>query len=117
MTSNRRSAPRIAIEAPVRVDGPRGAHHVKIRDLSLDGMFIESGRPYPAGTRLECTVELAGGRIALTAEVCHQSNTYRTEDGAGPYKGMGTRFVRLGADGLQTLSGYLARLTSGNTGS
>ena len=79
-------------------------------------MFVESGRPYPAGTRIECAVELPGGVIAMTAEVRHQTNTYRTEDGAGPYKGMGTRFVRLGAEGHARLVEYLAQLTSRNSG-
>ena len=78
-------------------------------------MFIESGRPYPAGTRLEGTLEIESRKISITAEVRHQTNTYRTEDGDGPFKGMGMRFVRLGADELNKLQSYLARLTSPNS--
>ena len=110
--TERRGASRVPVEIPARVDGPRGAHQCVLRDLSLDGLFIETGRPYATGVRLECRLDLPGTPVEVTAEVRHQSNTYRTEDGAGPYKGMGLRFVRLGADELQTLRTYLARLTS-----
>lgn len=57
-------------------------------------------------------MDIATGPIQATAEVRHQTNTYRTEDGGGPYKGMGLRFVRLGTDELTRLRMYLARLTS-----
>lgn len=111
MLNNRRSGPRWVVQLPIRVDGPRGAHHFTVRDLSLDGLFVESGRPYPAGTRLECTMSLPECAIDVTTEVRHQTNTYRTEDGEGPYKGMGMRFVRLGADELKILTTYLGQLT------
>ena len=100
------------MNARVRVEGPRGVHHWTARDLTFDGLFIESTRPYAPGTRLECQLELSRKAIRMTAEVRHQTNQYRTEDGAGPYKGMGLRFVRLGTDELTVLQEYLAQLTS-----
>ena len=115
MTVNRRETERLVVDWPVRVDGPRGAHHLVVRDFSLDGLFIETGRPYAPGTRLTCSLQIDRELVDLTAEVRHQTNTYRTEDGGGPYKGMGLRFVRLGADELAILQGYLERLTSINT--
>ena len=88
-----------------------------VRDLSLDGLFIESSRPYASGTRLECHLRLGDATLTLTGEVRHLCNEYRTQDGAGPYKGMGLRFVRLGSDELNRLRAHLARLTSTDSGS
>lgn len=85
------------------------------RDLSIDGLFVESGRPYPAGTRLECCLDLNRKPVQVTTQVRHQSNQYHTEDGVGPYKGMGLQFVRLGADELVTVRAYLTRLTCRNS--
>ena len=111
MSRERRSRPRRAVEVSAQVEGPRGVHRLLIRDLSIDGLFIESGRPYPSGTRLECRIDLRPHAIEVTAEVRHQSNTYQTEDGRGPYKGMGLRFLRLGADEMAILREFLGRLT------
>ncbi|MEM7676959.1 MAG: PilZ domain-containing protein [Myxococcota bacterium] len=116
MIQSRRTAPRTVVKLPIRIDGPRGSHHLTVRDLSIDGLFVECGRPYEAGTRLECLLNLGLQKIEATAEVRHQTNTYRTEDSEGPYKGMGIRFVRLGTDALMTLQTYLAQLTSPNSG-
>ena len=111
MTADRRSNRRLIVNWRVRVDGPRGAHHHTIRDFSLEGLFVEAGRPYPPGTRLTCRIFVDRQPVEVTAEVRHQSNTYQTEDGGGPYKGMGLRFVRVGADELAILREHLTRLT------
>jgi len=115
LTQSRRTAPRAVVNLPIRIYGPRGSHSLTVRDVSVDGLFVESGRPYGEGTRLECLIDLGHQKIEATAEVRHQTNTYRTEDGEGPYKGMGIQFVRLGAEALMTLRTYSARLTTPNS--
>lgn len=83
-----------------------------VRDLSDAGAFVEAVKAYDVGQMLECRLELPGEhgaaqRVELTAEVRHHANAYRTEDGGGPFRGMGLRFVRLGVEARDTLTRFV----------
>lgn len=107
----RRASPRIAAELEVKVDGPRGTLHLMARDLSAHGLFLECPRPLATGQQVECRMDLPVGRdtrrITCVAEVRHQSTTYRTTEGLGPFKGMGLRIVRITAEDHATLQRFL----------
>jgi hypothetical protein len=93
----------------VRVDGPHGTQHLVARDLSREGLFVEAPKLFPVGANLECRLELPGGaeRISFVAEVRHANNAYRAAGGAGPFKGVGVRFIRIGAEEHARLVRYL----------
>ena len=117
MTTNRRSHPRRPLDLKIRVDGPKGRQLLVARDLSIAGLFVETSTVFRVGQLVECRIELPDGpsarRLELTAEVRHLSNGYHTEDGEGPYRGIGLRFVRMEADVQNHLDGFLARGASG----
>lgn len=111
MSLHRRSIPRLVTELKVRIDGSKGRHHHVARDLSASGVFVETLFSYQPGEMLDCRLELMEGttkhRIDINAEVRHQSNAYHTEDGRGPYRGIGLRFVRMDSDVQAILTRYL----------
>lgn len=109
---NRRQQPRAPLELKVRVDGPKGRQVLTARDLSEGGTFVETLKAYDVGQMLECRLELpqregAPVRVEVTAEVRHHANGYRTEDGGGPYRGMGLQFTRLDMEARDTLKRFL----------
>ncbi len=97
----------------IRVDGPKGRASLTARDVSKEGVFVESTKPLPVGSRVDCRLELPGQgsergpRIEFAAEVRHQSNKYTTDDGAGPFRGFGVRITRIGVEAQQTLFAFL----------
>ena len=111
MTVERRSEPRQPQELQVRLDGPKGRARLIARDISSGGLFVETPTSYPLGQILECRLEVpeAGRKLRLdiTAEVRHQSNSYHTEDGRGPFRGLGLRFIRMDAEVQAALQQYL----------
>lgn len=117
MNPERRAQTRHVLSLKVRIDGPKGRQHVTARDLSAAGVFVETTTVYPLGQILECRLELTGGdrpqRLELTAEVRHHANAYRTEDGHGPYRGIGLRFMRMDAEVQADLARYLESRTFG----
>ncbi len=100
----------------IRVDGPQGRHSLTARDLSKEGVFIESPKSFSIGARLDCRLELPGRgsdrgpRIEFAAEVRHQSSKYTTDDGGGPFRGFGVRITRIGADEQKTLFTFIESL-------
>lgn len=102
MSSERRVHVRRPLEVKVRIDGPKGRSHHTARDLSLAGVFVETTTNLTIGALVECRLELPDGggskRLHVTAEVRHQTNSYHTDDGRGPFRGVGLRFVRMDAE-------------------
>lgn len=117
MSAERRAQSRRVLTFKIRVDGPKGRLNVTARDLSAAGVFVETTTSYPRGQMLECRLELPEGdrprRLELTAEVRHQTNDYHTEDGRGPYRGIGLRFVRMDAEVQAALTSFLTAESSG----
>ena len=108
----RRTGPRTPLEIKIRVDGPRGRQSLVARDLSDAGAFVETVKAYDLGQMLQCRLELPQGegaalRVEVTAEVRHHATAYRTEDGGGPFRGMGLRFVRLDMEARNTLTRFV----------
>lgn len=112
MTAERRAHPRRPLELEIRIDGPKGRSRHTARDLSPAGVFVETSASYRVGQLLECRIEVPSGggkrRLELNAEVRHLSNAYETEDGRGPYRGVGLRFVRMDAQVLAELQTMLS---------
>ena len=114
MTDERRQIPRRPLELRIRIDGPQATQHLTARDLTGAGAFVETPRPIAIGQMLECRLELPGPdgtsqRIDLTAEVRHHAKAYKTEDGQGPFRGMGLRFVRIDLDAQSKLVRFVRR--------
>lgn len=111
---DRRQSKRTPLTLKIRVDGPSGRHTLTARDVSKEGIFIESSRPIAVGARVACRLEFPGAgsergpRIEFTAEVRHQASKYMTDDGAGPFRGVGVRITRIGADEQAQLHAFLA---------
>lgn len=112
MSDDRRLHARTPQDFAVRLDGPQGRQRLVARDLSAGGVFIEIARPYRIGERVEVRVEVeidgAKEWLEMEAEVRHHTNTYQTDDGRGPYRGMGLRFIRFDADQQARLLAFLA---------
>lgn len=111
MTAERRAQSRVVTDLKVRIDGVKGRQNVIARDLSASGVFVETLFSYQRGQMLELRLELpddAGKRrLDINTEVRHISNAYHTEDGRGPYRGVGLRFVRMDADVQSFLNRFL----------
>lgn len=115
MSDERRQIPRRPLELKIRVDGPQATQHLTARDLTGAGAFVETPRPIAIGQMLECRLELPGQdgapaeRVNLTAEVRHHAKAYKTDDGQGPFRGMGLRFVRIDLDAQAKLVRFVRR--------
>lgn len=111
MSVERRAQSRVATDLKVRLDGPKGRQTVVARDLSPLGVFVETLFNYQRGQMIELRLELPDGgksrRIDINTEVRHVSNAYHTDDGRGPYRGVGLRFVRMDADVQSFLNRFL----------
>lgn len=112
----RRQSKRAPLTLKIRVDGPQGRHSLTARDVSKEGVFIESAKTFNVGARLDCRLELPGKgsdrgpRLEFTAEVRHQSSKYTTDDGGGPFRGFGVRITRIGSDEQRLLFAFLDSL-------
>ena len=109
MSAERRVQPRRPQAFRVRAEGPRGTQYLTGRDVSEAGFFVESPKPFDPGQQLRCRLELPDGDpVEVLAEVRHRTNDYRTDDGQGPYRGMGLRILRMGAEDQARLLAFLA---------
>ena len=94
----RRKHPRFKINVPVEIhsETSNAPLHCATSDLSLDGCYIESMYPFPAGTRLELKLD-ASETLLITARVV-------TSD---PQFGNGIEFVRMLDEDYVTLQKFL----------
>ena len=82
----RRKNPRFKVSVPVEIhtETSNAPLRCATSDLSLDGCYVESMYPYPAGTCLDLKLE-AGGTLVISAKVV-------TSD---PQFGNGIQFLRM----------------------
>lgn len=94
----RRKHPRFKINAPVEVhaEGSVAPLHCATSDLSVDGCYIESMYPFPAGTCLELKLE-AGDTLLISALVVT----------CDPQFGNGIQFLRMLPEDHATLGKFL----------
>lgn len=94
----RRKHPRIKVSVPVEVhaQGNAAPIHCATSDLSLDGCYIESMYPFPAGTNLELKLE-AGDTLLIVARVIT----------CDPQFGNGIHFEKTLPEDLNTLGKFL----------
>ena len=94
----RRKHPRFKINVPVEIhsETSNAPLHCATSDLSLDGCYIESMYPFPAGTRLELKLD-ASETLLITARVV-------TSD---PQFGNGIEFIRMLDEDHVTLQKFL----------
>lgn len=94
----RRKHPRFKINVPVEIhtEGNNAPLRCATSDLSLDGCYIESMYPFPAGTRLELKLD-ASETLLITARVV-------TSD---PQFGNGIEFIRMLDEDHVTLQKFL----------
>ena len=113
MGAERRQSARLALSLKIRVDGPGGRQTLQARDVSYEGVFIESAKSMSVGSRIECRLELPGQgsergpRVEFAGDVRHQSREYETSDGGGPYRGFGVRITRIGVEDQKVLKHFL----------
>jgi hypothetical protein len=97
----RRKHPRFKVAVPVEVhaEGSAAPLHCATSDLSLDGCYIESMYPFPAGTCLELKLD-ASDKILITAKVVT----------CDPQFGNGIQFIRMLDADRETLRKFLDHL-------
>ena len=69
--SERRQSPRLCYVTSARLETPLGACEGAVRNLSADGMFLETPRQFRAGERLNVGFRLRHSRqtIDMAAEI------------------------------------------------
>ena len=86
----------------VHVTGPQGVTNGVGRNISPDGMFVETREPYPIGTVLRITFSSAELQTELSAvaEVRFQCflNFAGADGGQEGMRGMGVKFVKFEGD-------------------
>jgi len=94
----RRKHPRFKINVPVELhsEGNNAPLRCATSDLSLDGCYIESMYPFPAGTRLELKLD-ASETLLITARVVT----------CDPQFGNGIEFIRVLDEDHVTLQKFL----------
>ncbi len=94
----RRKHPRFKVSVPVEIhtEGSAAPIHCATSDLSLDGCYIESMYPFPAGTKLELRLE-AGDTLLIAAKVIT----------CDPQFGNGIHFEKILPEDLDTLTKFL----------
>ena len=97
----RRKHPRFKVAVPVEVhtEGAAAPLHCATSDLSLDGCYIESMYPFPAGTCLELKLD-ASDTLLITAKVVT----------CDPQFGNGIQFIRMLDEDRATLGKFLDHL-------
>lgn len=77
-------------------------------NLSVGGMFIETSRPLPLGTRLHLRFSLPGFSEPLDTEA--EVRWVLDEDATGPLPtGMGVRFEQMSAEDSEKIRGLLTQ--------
>jgi c-di-GMP-binding flagellar brake protein YcgR len=94
----RRKHPRFKINVPIEIhsEASNAPLHCATSDLSLDGCYIESMYPFPAGTRLELKLE-ASETLLISARVVT----------CDPQFGNGIEFIRMLDEDNVTLQKFL----------
>jgi c-di-GMP-binding flagellar brake protein YcgR len=94
----RRKNPRFKIGVPVEIhaEGSVAPLHCATSDLSLNGCYIESMYPFPAGTCLELKLD-AGDTLLISAKVVT----------CDPQFGNGIQFLRMLPEDQTALSKFL----------
>ena len=99
----RRKHPRFKVSVPVEIHTESSAAplHCATSDLSLDGCYIESMYPFPAGTCMELKLD-ASDTLLITAKVVT----------CDPQFGNGIQFIRMLDDDRATLSRFLDHIAN-----
>ena len=94
----KRKHPRFKVNVPVEIhaEGNAAPIHCATSDLSLDGCYIESMYPFPAGTSLELRLE-AGDTLVIAAKVIT----------CDPQFGNGIHFEKILPEDLNCLGKFL----------
>ena len=98
---------RIPVSLRAEFTAPSGAYTAYTKDLSPNGAFLKTNRPFAVGTRLKLTIHLPGGRppLRLAGEVRRI-----VEAGAGSplLPGVGVRFLEVPGEALRVLQEFIA---------
>ncbi len=102
-----RTEERIPSSVRVEFKTPAGSYAAYTKDLSPNGAFLKSRRPFVPGTRLSLTLHLGGGREPLRIE----AEVRRLIEGApgNPLiPGIGVRFLRISAEARRAIEDFIA---------
>lgn len=99
--SERRTSPRLRLAFPVLIDGPFGLRRCVGRDLSSQGLFVETADPYPTGVQVRVTFLGSEGGTEMTWH-CAIRHVYPS--GRATPAGIGLHFLspELDADDMIT---------------
>jgi len=89
---------RVPIYVPVDYDGREILRPCRITNLSVNGVFIATGKPLPLGTRVELRFQLPGQRALLTVTGTvrwSRGSPQRERPVSGSAIGMGVEFDKL----------------------
>jgi len=81
------------VQSEKRLDG-------RTKDLTLFGCFVETGSPFPQGTKIRVRISRAGAHVAALGKVVHSQ----------PNAGMGIAFTSVEPSSLPVLDAWLAEL-------
>ena len=95
------------IPASVRVEFSAGAgrYSAYTRDLSINGLFLKSPRPFSVGTRLRLRVHLPGAVLDLTGEV---RRVVEKIPGSHLLPGVGVLFIDPAVDAVDAIDRFIA---------
>jgi hypothetical protein len=101
--NERRNTPRLRLAFSVLVEGPYGIRRCIGRDISSNGLFLETPDPYTPGTIVRVTFSTPDGAWEMTAR-CEVRRSVRIRDADTLCEGVGLSFlgVDLEADDLVT---------------
>ena len=102
MFRDRRSTHRLRLAFTVLVEGPYGLRRCVARDVSAQGLFVETHEPHPVGTELRVTFGLPDESWEMTLR-CTVRHLVRLADTEAAVHGMGLSFEELEeelADGI-----------------
>jgi hypothetical protein len=95
--TDRRRAQRKRLAFPVLIEGPYGIRRCIARDISGDGIFVESNEDYPPGTELRVTFMLPDGSWEMTAR-CTVRHVIRLRATEAAMHGIGMSFESIEDD-------------------
>lgn len=93
--SDRRSSARFEVNIPCRLEWHKNLHKAVLRDLSMEGAFVEASISASAGSEIAIYIEVGGQSFKVDATITHRG-WYLTE--FQNFEGFGVRFFNLGAE-------------------
>ena len=107
-SNDRRKYTRFPVSGVVVVSNPAGEDRQSLRvsDISLEGCFIETGKPFDAGARVKLLLRIQDAEI----------ETLGTVRASLPSAGMGVEFTHLGSSELKPLYTLIRSLAAKSGG-